>query len=86
MRIEELPCQKCFPVYIILLASGSERAVPQTCDELADMISAMATATDTTERLSIVRDILQTPITKCTDASKPTQVPAYQWYQGYSKI
>ena len=60
--------------YIILVASGSERAVPQTCDELADMISAMATATDTTERLAIVRDILQTPITKCTDASKLTQV------------
>ena len=60
--------------YIIPLASGSERAVPQTCDELADMISAMATATDTTERLAIVRDILQTPITKCTDASKLTQV------------
>ena len=56
--------------------------MPQTCDELADMISAMATATDTTERLAIVRDILQTPITKCTDASKLTQVPGYQGCQG----
>ena len=59
-----------FRYFTQFILTGSVRAVPETCDELADMITAMATATSVKERLSIVKDILQTSITKCTDSSK----------------
>jgi len=54
--------------------SRSVRAVPETCDQMADLISALAMATSIAERLSIVKEILQSKITRCTDKSKLSTV------------
>jgi len=55
-------------------SSRSVRAVPENCDQMADMISALALATSIADRLSIVREILQSSISRCTDKSKLTTV------------
>lgn len=47
-----------------------KRDVPSTCEELVSAIVTMATTTNVTERLIIVREILQSPITRCSDSSQ----------------
>jgi len=55
-------------------SSRSVRAVPETCDQMADLISDLAEATSVAESLSIVKEILQSTITRCTDKSKLSTV------------
>jgi len=55
-------------------SSRSVRAVPGTCNEMAALIEALETATTVAERLSIVKEILQSTITKCTDKTKLSSV------------
>ena len=54
--------------------SGSARAVPENCDEMATMIEALATATTVADRISIAKEILQSTITRCTDKTKLSTV------------
>merc|ERR1719245_871527 len=53
-----------------------KRDVPSTCEELVSAIVTMATTTNVTERLIIVREILQSPITRCSDSSQLLNVKA----------
>jgi len=54
--------------------SRSARDVPETCDQMADLISSLAMATSIVEKLSIVREILRSTITRCTDKGKLSSV------------
>ena len=68
-----------------LTRSGSVRAVPETCDQMADLISDLAEATSVAESLSIVKEILQSTITRCTDKSKLSTVgKKYQFLSYYT--
>ena len=49
---------------------GHIRAVPTTCDELADKIIAMSATNNVTEKLIYVAEILASGIDKCKDKSK----------------
>ena len=50
------------------------RQVPTSCDEIADLVEALEAATTVVERITIVNNILQTKITKCTTSDKLLKV------------
>merc|ERR1712087_606415 len=62
------------------LTSGARqvRQAPTSCDEIAELVSALELAETATERLTIVARILSTTITKCTTSDKLLKVKIHE--------
>ena len=58
--------------------SRQVRQVPTSCDEIADLVEALEAATTVAERITIVNNILQTKITKCTTSDKLLKVVGWK--------